>query len=314
MMFVRRQTAEHRNTTQVQEIQKQSRQGPTPMDVGAALIAAIEQLKDHGAAATASLTTGHADGHQQQEELSTIDMIIGALKGKGEGKGKGKVGGSNQETRERWNCGKSGHLSRDCRQPRKEGPKGKRGGKGINAADEAQQGSGAAEDSTITIGCLRRSDQEPSQFIGACATRPGSHWNGHILAEVTLDSGAAECVCGPDHSGASQVLTNEGAANARVEYVCADGGKIPNLGAKDVRSVTDNGGKLNVRLQVTQVDRPLLAVSKAVDAGHEVVFTNKGGFITHGATGCKTPFVKKNGVYTLNLWVPTSTKSGGTRQ
>ena len=140
------------------------------------------------------------------------------------------------------------------------------------------------------------------------------------MAEVTLDSGAAECVCGPDLFGAFQVLTNEGTAiNARVEYVCADGGTIPNLGAKDVRSVTDNGGKLNggrlnVRFQGTQVDRPLLAVSKAVDAGHEVVFTNKGGFITHGATGCKTAFVKKNRVYTLNLRAPTSTKSGGTRQ
>ena len=45
-----------------------------------------------------------------------------------------------------------------------------------------------------------------------------------------------------------------------------------------------------------------------------MVFTRKGGFITHGATGCKTAFVKKNGVYTLKLWAPTSTKSGGTRQ
>ena len=58
-------------------------------------------------------------------------------------------------------------------------------------------------------------------------------------------------MCGPDHFGAFQVLTNESTANARVEYVCADGGKIPNLGAKGVRGVTDNGGKLNVRFQVT---------------------------------------------------------------
>ena len=94
MMFVRRRAVEHRNTTQAQEIQKQSRQGPPPMDIGTALIAAIEQLKDQLVAVTASSTTGHADGHQQQEEFSTIDMAIDALKGKG--KGKGKVGGSNQ--------------------------------------------------------------------------------------------------------------------------------------------------------------------------------------------------------------------------
>ena len=75
----------------------------------------------------------------------------------------------------------------------------------INAVDEAQQGRSAAEYSTVTIGCLRRSGQEPSQLIGACATRPRSHWNGHTLTEVTRWTRAQLGACaGQTTSGRSR--------------------------------------------------------------------------------------------------------------
>ena len=86
------------------------------------------------------------------------------------------------------------------------------------------------------------------------------------------------------------------------------------MGAKDVKSVTNNGEQLNVKFQVTKVDRPLLAVSKIVEAGHHVVFTNKGGSIVHGSTGRKTAFTKNNGVYILDVWVPAFNGPGGKRQ
>ena len=47
-----------------------------------------------------------------------------------------------------------------------------------------------------------------------------------MKVEVAVDSGAAECVCGPAHF--TETPTKEGEAlKAGVQYVCADGGKIP---------------------------------------------------------------------------------------
>ena len=70
---------------------------------------------------------------------------------------------------------------------------------------------------------------------------------------------------------------------------------------------------LNVTFQVTAVDRPLLAVSKLTDAGHQVWFGKDLGTITHGRTGKVTSFKKRNGVYVLDMWVRRAT-SGGSRR
>ena len=319
LMFVRRQTTEYRNTAQVQEMHRQGRQAPVPMDLGSALVAAIAQLKDSSASPTPAATTSAASlaGSEQQDfdENNPLDILLHALKGKGKGKGKGKAGGGGPETRECWNCGRTGHLARDCWHPKKEStPKGKGKGKDVGAIEESQQEASSSGDNTITLGCLLLSEQGSRCPLGACTTSPNRQWNGHVATQVTIDSGAAECVCGPEHFENFPVVTNEGSAKARMEYVCADGGRIPNLGAKEVKSIMNDGEKLNVKFQVTKVDRPLLAVSKIVEAGHHVTFNDKGGSITHGTTGHKTMFAKQNGVYVLDLWVPLAHSSGGKRQ
>ena len=134
--------------------------------------------------------------------------------------------------------------------------------------------------------------------------------------EALIDSGAGECVCGPQHFGAAALKVDPGRSGAGAEYITADGGRIRNMGEKAVNGVSDEGGKLSINFQVTSVDRPLIAVSKLTAAGHQVSFGRESGTMKHGVTGKATKFQKKNGVYVLRVWVPTSSElpSGGSRQ
>ena len=126
-------------------------------------------------------------------------------------------------------------------------------------------------------------------------------------------------MCGPQHYRGVRTLADENRASAGVEYVCADGGRIPNLGEKAINGLSEEGQKLAIKFQVTNVDRPLIAVSKLTSAGHDVWFGETHGVITHGVTGKHRTFIKKDSVYVLKVWVPrpaaaAASVSGGTRQ
>ena len=121
-------------------------------------------------------------------------------------------------------------------------------------------------------------------------------------------------MCGVGHFGETPSVPEGQREHAGAEYVCADGGRIPNLGEKVVRGLTTEGGAMNIKFQVTQVENPLLSVAKLTSAGHSVEFGDHGGVITHGKTRATTTFVKKNGVYVLDVWVPVAPCPGGRRQ
>jgi hypothetical protein len=308
MMYARRQAADHRNATQVQEIQRQSRHGAVPMDVSA-LVAAIERLRESSTESNDGVSEYSGSGATQSsrsEELSPLDQVLAALKGKGKGKGPGK------ESRECYNCGKKGHLARDCWAPKKnekeEESKGK--GKGVKAVEEVA--GGTEEEATISLGGLTIATKGSVPLQSVSARDPEEKWRGYVKVRAMVDSGAAACVCGAEHFDSVPVIDGKNGPNSQVEYVCADGGRIPNLGEKPVRSLTSEGGKLNVKFQVTQVDRPLISVSDIASQGHSVLFGKDGGVIVHGATGARTRFTKERGVYLLDLWVPPS--AGGRRQ
>ncbi len=93
---------------------------------------------------------------------------------------------------------------------------------------------------------------------------------GYECVGAVLDSSAGEFVSGPQHFASTSTNSSAGRAGAGVEYVCADGGHIPNLGEKLVGGVSDERHMLSINFQVACVDKPLIAVSKLTAAGHEV--------------------------------------------
>ena len=75
---------------------------------------------------------------------------------------------------------------------------------------------------------------------------------------------------------------------------------VGNKGEKHVEITTNEGAKCTVRMQVTNVRKSLMSVSKVCDAGHRVIFTKEGGYIEHEATGQRTTFSRCGGVYSLS--------------
>ena len=154
----------------------------------------------------------------------------------------------------------------------------------------------------ISIGCLlAETPQVPLNPV-----QPVEKWDGYECIEVLVDSGAGECVCGPQHFESFAMSSDPTRANAHAEYVTADGGRIPNLGEKHVVGMSDFGANMAINFQVSSVDKPLIAVSMLTAAGHEVTFGQTGGVVHNKVTGRKTPFTKKHNVYVMNIWVKTS--------
>ena len=54
-------------------------------------------------------------------------------------------------------------------------------------------------------------------------------------------------------------------------------------------------------MQVTNVRKSLMSVSKICDAGHRVIFEKQGGYIEHVDSGERTRFARRGGVYALQV-------------
>ncbi len=306
--FVRRQVADHRHANQVQVVQ---RQAPVAMDVSAL------------AAAFACWQGEEQQDDEQGPEPSQMEQFIAAFKGsKGKGRGKGdtKGKGGGVENRECFNCGVCGHLAANCPAPPKAkgDPKGEAKGKGKGKWRGKDVHALTEDDGeAFSLGCLLRAEETP---LSAVTTQQAEVWEDYEVVEAMLDSGAGECVCGPQHFSGIDMTVNPNRASAGTEYICADGARIRNQGEKLVPGLSDEGASMNINFQVTQVEMPLIAVSKLTAVGHQVWFEGDHGVIQHGSSGRQTKFFKKKGVFVLRIWVPrarptsAAALSGGRRQ
>ena len=116
--------------------------------------------------------------------------------------------------------------------------------------------------------------------------------------EMAVDSGASASVVPED--ALKSVQTTEGRAG--VMYEIADGTRMPNWGEKRFRAHTAGGIVKRMRVDVAEVNKALLSVSKIVQAGSTVVFSPKESYIKDSSGG-KIPLVERHGMYMLSLWV-----------
>ena len=121
--------------------------------------------------------------------------------------------------------------------------------------------------------------------------------------EMAVDSGATETVVGEDML--QSVELREGAASKRgVEYEVANGVKIPNLGEKKFRCVTEQGQERTITAQVCGVNKALLSVKRILSTKNRVVFDEAGSYIEDKFTGEKIWMREEGGMYMVKMGAP----------
>ena len=119
--------------------------------------------------------------------------------------------------------------------------------------------------------------------------------------ELAVDSGATETVVGDGML--TNIETTEGSAFKRgVQYEVASGDLIPNLGEKRFEAVNEAGVIRGMTAQVCEVNKALLSVKRAVQAGNRVVFEPEGSYIEDLSTGEKLHLIEQGGMYVLKMW------------
>ena len=124
---------------------------------------------------------------------------------------------------------------------------------------------------------------------------------GEKVIEVVVDSGAVQSVAPPGLFPG----TMEPSAMSRAgrTYRAANGSQIRNLGQVRVPFVSSEGHKCSLPFQVAEVEHALLSVGHLAAAGNRVELHEKGGTITHIASGKTMSLMRRGGVYVLQLRV-----------
>ena len=243
-------------------------------------------------------------------------------KGKGKGGGKGsKGGGKVGKGKGDWSgfcgyCGKKGHGPNNCWTKEKDEANGN-ARNDLGAMDDynGEQYSLDEELGGFDVACIDTVKEEMGwlEVIGkktkknrmkhaACdinaleCTKVKAIGKGRI----TIDSGAAESVLPRDMLHEIRLQESEG-SKAGVQYVAANGGKMPNLGEKKVRFKTKNGMESNVVFQVTDARKPLASVSKIVKKGNRVIFSPTESYIENITSGKKIELNEVNGTYHMDV-------------
>ena len=87
------------------------------------------------------------------------------------------------------------------------------------------------------------------------------------------------------------------------------GEEIPNLGEQDAFWESDEGVKCKLCIQLSDVDRVLLAGTELADNGFEIILRKRDGLIRNIRTGKTIKLIRKGGVYIVRMWVKIPTKA-----
>jgi len=243
----------------------------------------------------------------------------GGKDGKGfKGGGKGGKGGKGD-----WNgycsyCGKKGHGPRNCWTKEKDEANGiMKNDLGAVEGEMEEQYSLDRELGGFDVACIEmaenRDDWEtmrnkrrknkliikPKCGCDICAVEVNQAKT-IGKGKITIDSGAAESVIPQGMLNEIKVQESEGSRNG-VQYIAANGAKMPNLGEKKVFFKTKDGMESNVVFQVTHARKPLASVSKIVKKGNKVIFSPSGSYIENIDTGKKIELNEANGTYHMDV-------------
>jgi len=126
-----------------------------------------------------------------------------------------------------------------------------------------------------------------------------------IRLRTVMDSGAAESVGPPSMApGIFPIQESPGSKRGQA-YIAAGHERIPNLGQQLLNVVTNEWQETQALFQIAEVTRPLTAVGTTCDRGNVVIYGPHGGCVLHLESGMQTDFVRRGGIYELDLWMKT---------
>ena len=127
--------------------------------------------------------------------------------------------------------------------------------------------------------------------------------DGWIEIELTADSGACDTVI-PRTMAESIPIVPSLASLRGMEYEVANGASIPNLGERRCLVWTDGATEAKtMSMQVADVHKGLLSLSRCADMGFEGRFGRKAGALVCEKTGEVIPLVRKGNLYVLKAWI-----------
>ena len=121
--------------------------------------------------------------------------------------------------------------------------------------------------------------------------------------ELTADSGACDTVI-PRKTAEAIPIVPFLASLRGMEYEVANGESIPNLGERRCLVWTENATEAKtMNMQVADVHKGLLSLSRCADMGFEGRFGRKAGALICEKTGEVIPLTRKGNLYVLKMWV-----------
>ena len=125
----------------------------------------------------------------------------------------------------------------------------------------------------------------------------------------TIDSGAADHVM-PLGWLAWIVVTASLGSIGGVNFISANGAKIPNKGEQKVPSMTPEGTWATWIFQVAGINKPLVSVSKLIKDGWRVTFDEERSYLLHKVTGHTIDLKCERGVFTVEAFVEPAASKG----
>jgi len=122
---------------------------------------------------------------------------------------------------------------------------------------------------------------------------------------MAVDSGATETVVSGENAKSIPTVSGP-ASKSGVKYSTANGEVLDNEGEKHMFMSSAEGVNRAMTAQVTEVNKPLLSVSKMVKAGNTVIFSPEGSYIYDGYTGETMSLEESKGLYWLKVWIKSS--------
>jgi hypothetical protein len=137
-------------------------------------------------------------------------------------------------------------------------------------------------------------------MLSSAGTSGAEEW---IEVELTADTGACDTVM--PRSMAQHIPIQPSAQSlSSMMYEVADGNEIPNLGER--RCVMWTEGSQDARkinLQVADVHKALLSLSRCADMGFESRFGRRAGALIDEESGEVIPLERKGNLYILKCWL-----------